>query len=317
MRLILFIILLFSFSAQGQIINASQPYRPFAVAAAQNLLLDDYPGDGVSYAYSLRKTRAGYTGSAIRVRRSNDNSEQDIGFTANGDLDTASLKTFVGANSGFVTTWYDQSDRLTPNNATQTTAANQPRIVNAGVVDRENGKVIIVFDGSNDHLFNTAGNWAVGTGTLLAVSSRRNSAAVNRVIFSTGILVNLRGYGFLYNTADSLRAQVRYVAGTPYSWGTQANTINTTNLMFGVITPTESNSWVNGGNNANVTYSAQTPTTSSTVLCIGCRFNIATSSSPGLYLNGTISEIVVWGSTDQTLNRNGIETNINSYYGIY
>ena len=42
-------------------------------------------------------------GSAVRVRRSSDNSETDIGFTVNGNLDTAALLTFVGAGNGFVT----------------------------------------------------------------------------------------------------------------------------------------------------------------------------------------------------------------------
>jgi hypothetical protein len=59
------------------------------------LLLDQYPNAAV--AYSLRKLRAGYIGSAIRVRRSSDNAEQNIGFIGN-DLDTASMLDFVGYN---------------------------------------------------------------------------------------------------------------------------------------------------------------------------------------------------------------------------
>jgi hypothetical protein len=47
----------------------------------------------------MRKINSGYTGSAIRVRRSGDNSEQNIGFTSNGDLDTTSLLSFVGSNN--------------------------------------------------------------------------------------------------------------------------------------------------------------------------------------------------------------------------
>lgn len=59
--------------------------------------------------YSMRKLNAAYTGSVVQVRRSSDDATQNIGFTANGDIDTAVLKTFVGANSGFITIWYDQS----------------------------------------------------------------------------------------------------------------------------------------------------------------------------------------------------------------
>ena len=47
-------------------------------------------------AYSLRKLLTAYTGSAIRVRRSSDNTESDIGFDGSGNLDTSALLTFVG-----------------------------------------------------------------------------------------------------------------------------------------------------------------------------------------------------------------------------
>src|SRR4051812_44954889 len=73
----------------------------------------------VAAAFSLRKIVPTYTGSAIQVRRSSDDAMQNIGFTACGFLDTAALKTFVGANNAFVATWYDQSGN--GRNATQGT----------------------------------------------------------------------------------------------------------------------------------------------------------------------------------------------------
>jgi surface protein len=69
-------------------------------------LLDTYPN--AAAAYSLRLLRSAYTGSAIRVRRSSDNTEQDIGFVSN-ELDTSALTTFCSGTNGFVKTWYDQS----------------------------------------------------------------------------------------------------------------------------------------------------------------------------------------------------------------
>lgn len=50
---------------------------------------------GVTAAYSLRKAVSSYSGNAIRVRRSSDNTEQDIGFVS-GILDTSSLASFAG-----------------------------------------------------------------------------------------------------------------------------------------------------------------------------------------------------------------------------
>lgn len=316
MRLILAILFLFSISAQGQIINASQPYRPFAVVAADTLLLDTY--SGAAAAYSLRKLRTAYTGSAIRVRRSNDNTEQNIGFTSAGDLDTASLKTFVGANSGFVTTWYDQSGNA--RNATQTTATNQPRIVNAGTVERRSGDISLVYDGSNDFLeaASTSG-LTISPTSFYAVSSRGNSANTLRAIFSTGILSITTGYGVFYadNTIlanqDKLYNQVRFTTGTFQNTGVYTNTLNTNNLLFSTVTTTTNDTWYNGGNNQNQTFSYSNNTTERNIIIGAIRDQ---TNVLGRYLNGTATEIVIW-SSNQTSNRTGIETNINSYYGIY
>lgn len=63
-------------------------------------LLDTYTG--AAAAYSVRKLSSTYTGDALRVRRSSDDTEQDIGFDGEGNLDTTALTTFV--NSGEVFT---------------------------------------------------------------------------------------------------------------------------------------------------------------------------------------------------------------------
>ena len=116
------------------------------------LLLDTY--SGASMAYSVRKLRNGYTGNAIRVRRSSDNAEQNIGFSGN-NLDTSALLAFCsGTTNGFVTTWYDQSGN--GNNAVMTTAVNQPQIVSSGAVLTLTGigsaRPILRFDGVNDSM---------------------------------------------------------------------------------------------------------------------------------------------------------------------
>ena len=71
-------------------------------------VLDDYAG-AVS-AYSLRKVRTAYTGSAIKVRRSSDDALQDIGFNSNGDLDTTALTTFVNADVDVFTSDFSSDD---------------------------------------------------------------------------------------------------------------------------------------------------------------------------------------------------------------
>jgi len=114
--------------------------------------LDLYPS--AAAAYSVRKLRTAYTGSAIKVRRSSDNTEQDIGFSG-ANLDTSALTSFCGSGDGFVTTWYDQSGNA--RNAINSTAANQPQIVSSGsLFNNINGLPSIRFDGSNDSLQSSA-----------------------------------------------------------------------------------------------------------------------------------------------------------------
>jgi hypothetical protein len=313
-----FVILLFCcLGADAQmIIKAHANYRPLAQPVA-NLLLDDYPN--AAAAYSLRKLDKDYTGSAIRVRRSNDNSEQDIGFVGH-DLDTASLKTFVGSNSGFVTTWYDQSGNA--RNATQTTAANQPRVVNAGTVDRRSGDISLVYDGSNDFLEAASTNGlTISPTSFYAVSSRGNTANQLRTVFTTGILSADRGYGIFYSlteaptlTQDRLYNQVRFQTASQISMrGDYTNTININNLFFSTITNTSNNTWYNGGNNASETYSYTNNTTTRNIM-IGAR--TSSGAANDFFLNGTTSEIVIWGA-NQSSNRTGIENNINTYFSIY
>ena len=313
MRLILTILFSFIiFCSDAQIIRANAYYTPLS----QPLLLDVYTG--AAAAYSLRKLRTAYTGSAIRVRRSNNNAEQDIGFVG-VDLDTVSLKNFVGANSGFVTTWYDQSGNA--RNATQTAANNQPRIINAGTVERRSGDISLVYDGSNDFLeaVSTTG-LTISPTSFYAVSSRGNTANALRTVFSTGILASTTGYGIFYSlteapafTQDRLYNQVRFTTGTAQNTGVYTNALNTNNLFFSTVTTTSNDTWYNGGNNQNQTYSYSNNTTSRDIT-IGC-----IRSNTGLiahYLNGTTTEIVLW-SSNQSANRTGIETNINSFYAIY
>lgn len=99
-----------------------------------------------SFAYSLRKLSRGYTGFAVKIRRSTDNAEANVSFNNNDIVANDSqviitsqgsssltvgqkitYSAFVGASNVFVTTWYDQGANAY--NAIQTINANQPRLV--------------------------------------------------------------------------------------------------------------------------------------------------------------------------------------------
>lgn len=82
----------------------------------------------ISFAYSMRLLDYAYTGPLIRLRRSNDNIEQDF-FPADNDIiDFAAINTWAAAANLFVVIWYDQSGL--GRDASQTNANRQPQFLN-------------------------------------------------------------------------------------------------------------------------------------------------------------------------------------------
>lgn len=274
--------------------------NPYAFSIS--LLLDTY--SGAAGAYSLRKLRTAYTGSAIRVRRSNDNTEQDIGFDGDGNLDESALTTFVGANSGFVTTWYDQSGN--GRNATQTTSGNQPRIVNSGTVDKVNSKPSIFFNRTNNNWLNTAFSFssAVSIFNVLNVTGTSGNDRIGVYHNSTFAF----GRQALNNWGIQVVSDLAAVITTSPSiaqFTTQilALTANTTYLAYG--------NWNGNATAVNYARNGTLATASNT-----SGSNLRTGETGNAYFNGYISESVIYLS-NQSTNRTGIETNINGYYSIY
>ncbi|RYZ29997.1 MAG: hypothetical protein EOP49_40170, partial [Sphingobacteriales bacterium] len=103
---------------------------------------------GAVMAVGLRKLLPGYTGPAIRLRRSSDNAESDFGFVGN-DLDLAAISAWLGGNSGYCTTIYDQSG--SGNNITQSTVLHQPLYFSGAI----NGKPVIRFNATQFMANNT------------------------------------------------------------------------------------------------------------------------------------------------------------------
>jgi hypothetical protein len=285
-----FVILLFCcLGADAQMIIKAHPnYRPYAVGITPPL--DIYTG--AAAAYSIRKLRTAYTGNCIRVRRSNDNTEQDIGFTSSGGLDTASMKTFVGTNSGFVTTWYDQSGNA--RNITQTTAANQPRIINAGIIERQNNNVVISFDGSNDRLTRATGYTINQPVTYFSVLRA-----------TTGIFFQIR--------VSQIQSALQFGVGGLFSGSNVTFSMNTTNLNLftSLFNTTNSQFFQNTISLATGNVGTRNGGGETVMGAGGDGFGGYT-----LFSDVKFSEHIVYAS-NQSSNRTGIETNINSYYGIY
>jgi len=128
-------------------------FVPVSMMASAQAPLDAIAG--ATAGYSTRKLRAAYAGACLRIRRSSDNTEQDIGFVGTL-LDTAALLTFCGAGNGFVRTWYDQSGNV--RHLGNTTQSAQPQLVASGaVITSLAGQPSLDFDGVNDVFVPDAG----------------------------------------------------------------------------------------------------------------------------------------------------------------
>jgi hypothetical protein len=250
-------------------------------------LLDLYPS--AAAAYSLRKLRTAYTGSAIRVRRSNDNAEQDIGFV-NNELDTSSLTSFCGVNNGFVRTWYDQSGN--GYNATQTTALLQPKIVNAGLVLLQNSKPTI--NANNDTNF-------------LSISNSIPLTSTTSIFYTMGLdttddffvaLSDSGGDYFMIANSQSSSNLVNFNVGTPLIFKNSASYIATTRGAVYDDFQGQKLLTLIGGSTLNLS-----------------TFNIGYRQGGPIKMYNS-QEIIIYNS-DETTNKSGIENNINSFYSIY
>jgi hypothetical protein len=274
-------------------------------ASAVPLLLDLYPS--TAGQYFMHKVSNTYTGACIRVRRSSDNAEQDIGFVG-VDLDTAALLSFVGAGDGLVTTWYSQSGFF---NLTQTSSASQPAIVLGGTLQTLNGKPCLKFDGSND--FMTGGTSANNPNTNMYATCIGELITNNQNLFAKSLAADVADRYFMIRESGSTYSHlssVQQVVGNQtsakmFSFGSffiptvklfmrtflDNTTIATTNTFFTI--------------NANPYR-----------FLLGA-YNNGTDTGEILHNSGKIQCFGFWSGQDYEADVSSINTIINNYYAVY
>jgi hypothetical protein len=276
-----------------------------AASAGASLLLDLYPA---TVAYSLRKLRTAYAGACIRVRRSSDNAESDIGFNA-GVLDTAALLSFVGAGDGFVVTWYDQ---MGVSNMTNSVLTRQPIIVNSGVVVLS-GSNLGVYMNKNVHHLTSGQNSTVALpvtvfGALETLSLSTNQFS-NASFILNGSEAGFQGRYEINTTNLNYNAVRRNTSGvvvrTLNAWSAKRTLIS----AFWKTTGIEGNQ--DGTSYGSVSYSG---TAFSNASNWQMNHNTALSASL-LGIEARYMEVIIYHS-DQQANAAAIESNINSYYGL-
>lgn len=245
------------------------------------LLLDTY--SGAAAAYSVRLLRTDYTGNALRVREDSGNTETDIGFDSNGDLDIAAIASHCGSAKGYVVTWYDQSGNNI--NGTQSTASLQPQIYNGTEVLTFNGKPA-VSPNSGGQNFSIATSLNSST-SIFAVLSQWNSSAT--------VLINKGSALILTGQLGATTAPNRYVSSVSMRKNGATYTPSSRDAVYQDLDDTQT----------LITFHADATALTSPIL-LG-------HSSANMY---RMQEIVIYLS-DQSSDQSGIETNINTYFSIY
>jgi len=258
------------------------------------LLLDTY--SGAAAAYSLRQLRGTYSGDAIRVRRSSDNTEQNIGFDGSGNLDTSALNTFCSGTDGFVTTWYDQSGNS--RNQVQSSATKQPQIfsVSTGIIlNPDNSKPSILLDGSDDGFSTT---FSIPISTSLNFFSVLKTSDTGGLQYCDNSVLD-RWVFILQSGSTDVAVSDRFVIAGIYKNNTLQSLVNR-------------NSWYLAFGN-NITHLSLLQGN----IVIQNWTKLSLFDYPNFNLGGYSQEIIIYSGALSLEYRDGVSNNINTRYGIY
>lgn len=266
-------------------------------------------------AYSLRKLSTSYVGSAIQVRRSADNTTQNIGFDSNGNLDANSLTSFVGSGDGFLTIWYDQSGN--GNNAIQNALLNQPKIITTGVIERSNGLPTIIFSGSQ---------------FLVVTSTVFNNDLTGCLVYNASSLNNRSGLARSWFNMNGIFGSEQPGGTTDFAYGIYNNKFTagngpSDNSIAGNTTVNDNSirlhSWTRNRTTGQINLYANGAIDGTANLNTGT-FSAATSVAIGanqtftggqVFYNGNVSELILF-ATVLTNPRQTIEYKQGLYYSV-
>jgi hypothetical protein len=285
-------------------------YNSASISYVHVYLADFY---SLTTIFSLYKESTTST-NCIRVRRSSDNAEQDIGFSGN-DLDTASLLSFVGANDGRIVKWYNQGSSGATDDLSQSVLTAQPFIVLGGVLYQDLASKPTMSLSNNRLSANLAFFNNKSYGASVSVL-QNNTTSARRDLFTfrtNGITVR---FFSTFNLPTLNRTSI-------YTRRLDANTASIlttpTNYTAGNIVRTDIIDWANADafireNGVQVASNLSHGTAGSTSATDSSLAGIGNAEGAT-----AVDRISLWilANTDISANIAAIETDINTRYGIY
>ena len=292
-------------SISGTVFGSTDTYADVAPISVGNFYRIQWTVSGIQTRGRVRFRNAA-DGSNITVLAGQGNLAY---FTENGVYTTyvasdAGVSLHFLADSGQGFTYSNVSvveiDRI-PNDAAQTSASAQPKIVDAGslITRGGNSRPYASFNGNNALKSEFASS--IGHPFQSYVNVEHTTSGTSMFVHS-GYAQDV--FGVRYDANNSVYF---YGGATPLMVSNWVNNNVDNNLLFNQFDGTNSIFRVNG---VDVATSKNTGSGTSDGITIGDRHNEANG------LVGYISELIVY-PTNSVTNRAAIEDNINSYYSIY
>lgn len=155
------------------------------------------PGDIISGAtawWGLRAYNSAAIGTkCVRIVRASDSTQQDFNTVSGGNVDVASITTFLTSTTGKVVTLYDQTGNA--NDVTQATSAAQPAFTLSGI----GSKPCLTFSGAQG--LSTAGNVSISQPFSASTLAERTTAASFASIVGDNGTSGFIGFNSSANTA--------------------------------------------------------------------------------------------------------------------
>jgi hypothetical protein len=258
-------------------------------------LFDTYTGSQIGY--SMFKLRTAYTGYCLRVRRTSDNTTQEIGFVDNY-LNVADLLDFVGASNGRVVKWYDQTG--SGNDLTQTVDATaQPQIVNSGSLITRNG--IATIKASDTQWLNLTNTIFMNSTHHWWLSYEKNTTSNHMMLYASG-----SSYTFYEVGANKYVATAHFITASP--------NLTANNFML-----LHSNFWENNTSMCRLYRNGSSIGSNATTYLPGTNTSAIATMPGSAFRNSTtayFNEFVIFNSNKYS-DISAIESNINTRNTIY
>lgn len=278
----------------------SKKINVYGSYSSVKLFFDEF-GVGIA-GFSVQRLRSDYLGACMRVQRDSDSAEMDIGFV-NDELDTASLLSFVGSATGYVTTWYNQGSGSV--NAVQTALNFMPKIVISGVLNvSSNGKPALNFLSDKMIVLNQFGTTSTRSNFSVWETTGTHGGSYHNVYIYLTETLGTSNFQHLYAPTGGFAINSNYPGGGLDHTNAFTYANNTSQVVTQIKTALGASFSKND---------LTTPDKSSSA-------NIANTLSLGNfssnYLTGNMNEMIVY-IDDMTSDKVDIVDNRNNFYNIF